>query len=76
MKKMMEQEIEAAAREVLEYLDAHGDAPVLWLKETLGKPELYFYMGLGNLILRRRVIIQERRGAFWVIRSLESARAA
>jgi hypothetical protein len=73
---MLEQEIEAAAREILEYLSAHGDAPVLALKEALGKPELYFYMGLGNLILRHRVGIQERQGAFWAIRIPDMAKAA
>lgn len=76
MKKMLEQEIEAAAGEILGYLDAHGDAPVLGMKEALAKPELYFYMGLGQLILRHRVAIQESEGAFWALRNLESAKAA
>jgi hypothetical protein len=33
-------------------------------------------MGLGDLILRHRIVIQERQGVFWAIHSLESARAA
>jgi hypothetical protein len=76
MEKMMREEIEVAAREILMQLDAFGDAPVLRLKDALGKPELYFYMGLGDLILRHRIAIQERQGVFWAIRLAETARAA
>ncbi len=73
---MMQHEIDAAAREILEYLEIHGDAPVLAVKETLGRPELYFYMGLGELILRHRLAIRERDGVFWAMRTPELARAA
>ncbi len=68
MEKMMQPEIEAAAGEILAYLDVHGDGQVFAVKDALGKPELYFYMGLGELILRRKVSIRESRGVFWTIR--------
>lgn len=76
MEAMMRSEIEAAAREILDHLDRHGDAPVLAMKITLGRPELYFYMGLGDLILQHRVTIQERRGVFWAIHMSPQAKAA
>ncbi len=76
MEKMMRHEIEAAAREISGYLEAHGDAPILGLKRALGKHELYFYMGLGDLILGHRVTIQEREGVFWAIRCSQTAKAA
>ena len=65
MKKMRQPEINTAARRILGYLQARGDAPVLAMKDDLGNSELQFYMGLGDLILQRRVAIQERRGTFW-----------
>ena len=76
MENMVRSEMEAAAREILEYLEAHGDAPVVTLKDTLGKPDLYFYMGLGDLILRQQVTIQDRQGTFWTIRRPGLAKAA
>lgn len=76
MERMMRPEIEAAAREISEYLDAHGDAPVLAIKTALGRHELCFYMGLGDLILEHRVTIQEREGAFWAIQFPQAAKAA
>ena len=76
MEKMMRHEIEAAAREILEYLESYGDTPVLLMKDHLGKPELYYYMGLGDLILQHRVSIQECQGAMWAIRSGTSVKAA
>lgn len=75
MEKMMQPEIEAAAGEILAYLDVQGDAPILAMKDALGKPELYFYMGLGELILRHRVAIRESLGVFWTIRNPDTARA-
>ncbi len=72
----MRSEIEAAAREILGYLESHGDAPVMGLKGALGKRELYFYMGLGDLILQHQVAIQEREGAFWAVRGPHAAKAA
>jgi hypothetical protein len=76
VEKMMRHEIEAAAREILGFLDAHGDAPVMGVKNALGKRELYFYMGLGDLILEHRVAIQEREGVFWAVRATQTAKAA
>jgi hypothetical protein len=76
MEEMMPHEIEAAAGEILVYLDVQGDVPVLAMKDALGKPELYFYMGLGDLILRRRVAIRESRGVFWTIRKQGTPAAA
>ncbi len=76
MEKMMRAEIEAAAQEILGYLETHGDAPVLAVKHALGRSELYFYMGLGDLILERRVNIQEREGGFWAIHCAPAAKAA
>lgn len=76
MEKMMRHEIEAAAREILGYLESHGDAPVMAVKIALGKRELYFYMGLGDLILQHQVAIQERDGVFWTVRSPQAAKAA
>ena len=76
VEKMMRHEIEAAAREILGFLDGHADAPVMAVKNALGKRELYFYMGLGELILQHRVVIQEREGVFWAIHSPQSAMAA
>ena len=73
---MMQPEIEAAAGEILAYLDVHGDGPILGVKDALGKPELYFYMGLGELILRRQVAIRESHGTFCTIRRHETATAA
>lgn len=76
MEKMMRSEIEAAAREIMDYLTAHGDMPVLAAKNALGKRELYFYMGLGDLILQHRIVIQERDGVFWAIHATPQAKAA
>jgi len=76
VEQMMRFEIEAAAREIMDYLDAHGDMPVLGVKNALGRRELYFYMGLGELILQRRVLIQERDGVFWAIHATPQAKAA
>ncbi len=76
MEKMMRSEIEAAAREIMDYLTAHGDMPVLAAKNALGKRELYFYMGLGDLILQHRIVIQERDGVFWAIHASPQAKAA
>lgn len=74
MREMMPHEIEAAAGEILSYLDIHGDAPIFTMKDALGKPEFYFYMGLGELILRRQIGIRESRGIFWTTRRHETAR--
>jgi hypothetical protein len=76
MEKMMRFEIEAAAREIMDYLTAHGDMPVLGVKNALGKRELYFYMGLGDLILQHRIMIQEREGVFWAVHTSPQAKAA
>ena len=76
MERMLQEETEAAAREILAYLGSHGDVPVLALKDALGKPELYFYMGLGDLILNHRVTIQHRQEAFWAVRRPALAKAA
>ena len=76
MEKMMRSEIEAAAREIMDYLTAHGDMSVLAAKNALGKRELYFYMGLGDLILQHRIVIQERDGVFWAIHATPQAKAA
>ncbi len=73
MKEMVPREIEAAAGEILAYLNVHGDAPILAMKDALGRPELYFYTGLGELILRRQVGIRENRGVFWTARRHETA---
>jgi hypothetical protein len=73
---MMQGEIETAAREILDYLESHGEVPVIAAKNALGKRELHFYMGLGNLILQSQVTIQERGGVFWAIRALHTAQAA
>jgi hypothetical protein len=76
MEKMMRPEIEAASREIMDYLDAHGDLPIPAVKSALGKRELYFYMGLGELILQHRVSIQEREGALWAVHTVPQAKAA
>jgi hypothetical protein len=76
VEQMMRSEIEAASREIINYLDAHGDMPVLGIKNALGRRELYFYMGLGELILEHRVLIQERDGVFWAIHAAPQAKAA
>jgi hypothetical protein len=76
VEKMMRSEIEAATREIMEYLDAHGDMPVLAIKDALGRRELYFYMGLGELILRSRVLIQESDGVLWARHTVPQAKAA
>jgi hypothetical protein len=76
VEKMMRSEIEAAAREIMEYLDAHGDMPVLAIKDALGRRDLYFYLGLGELILRSRVLIQESDGVFWARHTAPQAKAA
>ena len=76
VEKMMRSEIEAASREIMDYLDAHGDMPVLGVKNALGRRELYFYMGLGDLILQHRIVIQERDGVFWAIHATPQAKAA
>ena len=73
---MMRWEIDAAAKEIMEYLETQGDSPVLLMKDHLRKPELYFYMGLGNLILQHQVGIQQCEGAFWAVRSGRSISAA
>ena len=75
MEKMRQPEIEAAAGEVLTYLDLHGDGPVLAVRDALGKAPLYFYMGLGELILRRKVAIREKGGVFWTTRVPPGAKA-
>lgn len=76
VEKMMQSEIEAAAREIMDYLDAHGDLPVLAIKSALGRRELHFYMGLGELILQSRVLIQESDGVFWARHTVPQAKAA
>jgi hypothetical protein len=73
---VMREEIEAAAQEILEYLDSHGDAPVMAMKSAAGRRELYFYLGLGDLILRHLVTIQERGNVFWAVRIPPMAKAA
>jgi hypothetical protein len=69
VEKMRQHEIKTAARRILGYLEAHGDAPVIAMKDDLRNPEVQFYMGLGDLILQRRITLQERQGAFWATRS-------
>lgn len=76
VEKLMRSEIEAAAQEIMDYLDAHGDLPVLAIKDALGRRELSFYMGLGELILQYRVLIQESDGVFWARRAAPRAKAA
>jgi len=72
VEKMRQREIRTAARRILGYLEAHGDAPVIAMKDDLRNPEVQFYMGLGDLILQRRITLQERQGAFWVTQSSTS----
>ncbi|HSB82629.1 MAG TPA: hypothetical protein VLM91_27955 [Candidatus Methylomirabilis sp.] len=72
MEKMGQAEIKTAARRILGYLEAHGDAPILAMKDDLKNPQLQFYMGLGDLILEHRVSLQERQGAFWATPSSKS----
>ena len=76
MEMMKHHEIRAAAGRILGYLEAHGDAPILAMKDDLTNSELQFYMGLGDLILQHQVVIQERQGAFWATRSPQSDRRA
>lgn len=67
MEKIMWYEVEAYAYDILAYLKSNGDAPILAMKKILGRPDLYFYMGLGELILQDMVTIREREGMFWAI---------
>jgi hypothetical protein len=76
VEKMLQPEIDAATCEILNYLESHGDAPVMAVRSALGRPELYFYMGLGNLILTHRVAIQEREEVFWTVHIPPAAKAA
>jgi len=76
MDPRLQQETEAAAREILEYLEASSETPVQTLRDAVGKPDLYFYMGLGDLILKRLVTIQHRQEAFWAIRRPGLVKAA
>jgi hypothetical protein len=76
VEKMKQQEIKTAARQILGYLESHGDAPVIGMKVDLRNPEIQFYMGLGDLILQRRVTLQERQGSFWATQCQRSGRNA
>ncbi len=76
MEKMKRQEIKTAARRIMGYLEAHGDAPIFAMKNDLKNPETQFYMGLGDLILERRVTLQERQGTFWATQRPKSRRPA
>jgi hypothetical protein len=76
MNQMLRPDIEAAAHEILTHLESHGDAPLMAMKNALGRRDLYFYMGLGDLILKQRVSIQDREGVFWAIRVPPAAKAA
>ena len=76
MQQMMRHEIEAAAYEILTHLESHGDGPLMATKNALGRRDLYFYMGLGDLILKKMVCIQDREGVLWAIRIPPAAKAA
>jgi hypothetical protein len=70
--RMTQQDFRTAPRRILRDLEAHGEAPILVMKGVLGDPQVRFYMGLGDLILERRVILQERQGSFWATQNLKS----
>jgi len=76
MEKMTRTEIEAAGQEIVEYLDAHGDMPLLAIRNALERRDLYFYMGLGHLILKHQVLLQESDGVFWARHTVPQAEAA
>jgi len=76
MEKMLRLAIEEAAHEILTHLESHGDAPLMAKKKAFGGRDLYFYMGLGDLILKRRVSIQDREGVLWTILKPPAAKAA
>ncbi len=76
MDPIMREEMEAAAREIWAYLEGYGDTPMMALKGAVKRPEFWFYMGLGDLILQRRVALQYRQEVCWAIRRPALARAA
>ncbi len=65
---MLQREIEAAARKVLIHLEGRRETALFALHEAWTEDERSFYMGLGALILQRRVMLQERQGTIWVVR--------
>jgi hypothetical protein len=72
---MTQHEIRTASRRILGYLEDHGEAPILVMKDDLRDPQLQFYMGLGDLILQGRVTFHEHQGAFWATQSASDGRA-
>ena len=76
MERMTQHEIRTESRRILGYLEAHGEAPIFMMKDDLSDPQVRFYMGLGDLILRGRVTLQERQGEFWATQCARSGRAA
>ena len=76
MERMMQHEIQTASQRILEYLEAHGEAAILAMKDELRDPQVQFYMGLGDLILRGRVTLLERQGAFWATQGASDRRAS
>ncbi len=67
MERMLQREIDAAARQVLMHLEPRREASLPALHETWTGGERSFYMGLGALILRRQVRLEERRGTIWLV---------
>jgi hypothetical protein len=71
VEKMLQREIEAAARKLRNHLEPRGETSLLALHEAWTEDERSFYMGLGALILQRHVGLQERQGTIWVVRGSE-----
>jgi hypothetical protein len=67
MKRMAQDEIDAAARKILVHLVQREEAQLLALHEAWVEDERSFYMGLGTLILRHQIRLEERGGMIWVI---------
>jgi hypothetical protein len=76
MDPKLQAETEAAGREILAHLEVHGETPVLDLKDKLGIPEVVFYFGLGDLILKHRVGLRRHDEVFWAILRPALAEAA
>ena len=72
----LKEETEAAGREILAYLEVHGETPVLDLKDKLEISEVVFYFGLGDLILNHRVGLRRHDEAFWAVLRPALAKAA
>ena len=75
VERMTQHEISTESRRILGYLEAHGEAPILVMKDDLRDPQVQFYMGLGDLILQGRVTLQEHQGAFWATQHARPGRA-